>query len=443
MNAVWIKEHLNTFFAGKPSIEDINSLISSKINMFNGKLYKYCSFGKNDSNHSLSNLRDGIIYFSKPADFNDPFDCALGFSIDEAIISMLPSMIDKNLKIDSENEGLVKELMKNLFFEKTKPFDCDNSTLQMISILVSSPQLIDLIKSISNGEKVDDNLLQEKLFQMLSDPTIASKFFGVISNPKSPIDRQAVSKSDVYKTIMQALFKNPALIELAGEQAIPSEAIDVTNAISAILSEDSVIGKIEKLANITEYKDKDIHKEIEKLHSTLDPIMPKLKGIVNEQFAISCFSTSPDNILMWSHYADKHRGFCIEYDFTKLKDKNILLLLYPVIYSERRPTVPMTLFDLDNLKEIKLSNNREVIPDIIMALLTKSKIWDYENEWRIIAMKSDLDEQKLNEDIAVKVYYGANISDNDKELLNEVIKEKNLEAQQYVLDFDKFKLNIK
>ncbi len=58
-------------------------------------------------------------------------------------------------------------------------------------------------------------------------------------------------------------------------------------------------------------------------------------------------------------------------------------------------------------------------------------------------MKSDLDEQKLNEDIAVKVYYGANISDNDKELLNEVIKEKNLEAQQYVLDFDKFKLNIK
>lgn len=443
MNTEWIKDHLNTLFAGAPLTEEISSLISSKIRRFNGKLYKYCSFSKGDSNHSLSNLKDGIIYFSKPSDFNDPFDCALGFSIDEAIKSMIPSLIDKKIRIEGENEAVVKELIKTLFCEEQEPFYCDNPTLQALSVLISTPQMVDIIKALSSGQKVDDGLLQAKLWQILADPIIASKFSEAVSNLQTPIDMQTVSKGDAFNTIMQALIKNPALLGVVGEQEIPPETLSVTNALSAILAEDTVIGKIERLTELTEYKGKDIRKEIEKVHSTLEPIIPKLKEIINSRFAISCFSTSPDNILMWSHYANKHRGFCVEYDFSKMKAQNILLMLYPAIYSDKRPTVPMTLFDLDNLNDIKLSNDRNAIPDLIMALLTKSKIWNYENEWRIIATQSDLDEQKLKADIAVKVYYGANIDADDKKQLDEIVEEKELEKEQYILDIDKFKLTVK
>ncbi len=443
MNTVWIKEHLTTLFAGSTSTEEISNLINTKISRFDGKLYKYCSFSKDDSNHSLSNLKDGIIYFSKPSDFNDPFDCALGFSLDEAIKSMIPSLIDKNVKIDGENAELIKELIKTLFCDKQDPIEFDNPTLQAVSILFSAPQMVDIIKALSKGEKIDESLMLSKLQQILVNPTIASKLYRAVSNPQSPIELQSVSKKDVYTTMIQSLFRNPALIKLAGEQEIPPEALSVTSSINAILSEDTVIGKIERLSELTDYKGKDIRKEIEKIHNTLNPIIPKIKDIVNSQFAISCFSTSPDNILMWSHYANKHKGFCVEYDFSKMKAQNILLMLYPVIYSDKRPNVPMSLFDLDNLKDIKLSNNREAIPDIIIALLTKSKIWDYENEWRIIATQTDLDEQKLKEDIAIKIYYGANIADGDKKKLEKIVEEKGLKTQQYALDVDKFKLTEK
>ena len=34
--------------------------------------------------------------------------------------------------------------------------------------------------------------------------------------------------------------------------------------------------------------------------------------------SIACFTESNDNSAMWGHYADSHRGFCIEYDFQKI-----------------------------------------------------------------------------------------------------------------------------
>lgn len=30
-------------------------------------------------------------------------------------------------------------------------------------------------------------------------------------------------------------------------------------------------------------------------------------------FGCCSFSTNPKNLLMWSHYADEHKGLCIEY----------------------------------------------------------------------------------------------------------------------------------
>lgn len=43
------------------------------------------------------------------------------------------------------------------------------------------------------------------------------------------------------------------------------------------------------------------------------------RTLIDEQKrrSIACFTESNDNSAMWGHYADSHRGFCIEYDFQK------------------------------------------------------------------------------------------------------------------------------
>ena len=45
---------------------------------------------------------------------------------------------------------------------------------------------------------------------------------------------------------------------------------------------------------------------------------PYFKNEINKRFGILSLTSKPDNITMWSHYADSHKGICVGLD------KNIL-----------------------------------------------------------------------------------------------------------------------
>lgn len=117
---------------------------------------------------------------------------------------------------------------------------------------------------------------------------------------------------------------------------------------------------------------------------------------------ICSFSERKDNILMWSHYANNHKGFCIEYKFSDLLRSSGLLM--PVIYSK------------------KLPGKSE--PINIEVIFTKSIDWEYEHEWRII----DYNTRENNEyketfsliNVPIKpesIYLGCNIENSVKEYL--------------------------
>jgi hypothetical protein len=92
---------------------------------------------------------------------------------------------------------------------------------------------------------------------------------------------------------------------------------------------------------------------------------------------ILCFSsakdtTDPNQILMWSHYADKHTGLRFHFDSQILdRDNNKIA---KVQYSNFRAS-----FATSNLIDKTLSD--AMFKDII---LTKSEAWHYEEEYRII-----------------------------------------------------------
>lgn len=117
---------------------------------------------------------------------------------------------------------------------------------------------------------------------------------------------------------------------------------------------------------------------------------------IKETFRVACFSTIYDSILMWSHYAGSHTGYCIEYDFEKIN--MVTDSIYPAIYSNKR-------YD-DTDYVIGKSQ------DGINHLLYKASEWSYENEWRIIAHEGIFNKEKGEyiefSDAITAIYLGVN-----------------------------------
>lgn len=85
---------------------------------------------------------------------------------------------------------------------------------------------------------------------------------------------------------------------------------------------------------------------------------------------ISCFSETCNDLLMWSHYGGRYKGYCLEFStafepFTRMRK---------VAYAAKMPKLDLT--------EILLKNNLDKIIDDLFC--TKAESWDYEKEWRCI-----------------------------------------------------------
>jgi hypothetical protein len=103
---------------------------------------------------------------------------------------------------------------------------------------------------------------------------------------------------------------------------------------------------------------------------------------------ITCFSKNylrPASQIMWAHYGVNHTGVCICVDFSDLKTKGSSEGLYPVqvqysdsLFEERQRRSPNS-------------------PDLgILIGATKSKVWDYEEEVRLVVEADSFDSTKFN-----------------------------------------------
>lgn len=80
------------------------------------------------------------------------------------------------------------------------------------------------------------------------------------------------------------------------------------------------------------------------------------------------------NILMWSHYADEHRGICIEFERTNSNFLGDSDMTKPVKYLKSYPKIRA----IDFMTPSSVSINQKM-------LWTKSNDWEYEREWRMIS----------------------------------------------------------
>lgn len=137
-------------------------------------------------------------------------------------------------------------------------------------------------------------------------------------------------------------------------------------------------------------------------------------------FCLSCFSETPHSNLMWGHYANKHTGFCLEYDLTRIPPTAQLIM--PVVYT-KAPFDASMILDMRNIGE-KFA--------VLCPLLFKSNDWSYEKEWRIIIPDNDYSiPHVITLDNAISgVYFGFRSYGSERDELEMWAESKGIPAYQ-------------
>lgn len=430
----WIDEHLN-----KIIIDDIYvklSTIAEKMEILGGKLYKYYSF---EDEYSLVNLKNNTVHFTKPYKFNDPFDCVISITLNDIFKFFVPKLIDDSIEKDAENEELIRPLIKQCLVGEDIS-ESDNKLVQIIKLLMSQSAFREwMLKNQTNP--MDQKELQPILIDAFSNEEFRSKYFELIVNDdinNMNLDFSQLSKNEYIKLFMTC----PEMIELFAPEIEDEDAKEKMEVISETLKQKNILDKLQKISKITGRTFVEEEKLAE-FQIALEQASIEANRHINDNFAITCFSKKSDEILMWSHYANKHTGFCVEYDFSKCTNWAALITLFPVIYSKSRPHFPMSIFEQsNNFKDITVKEGNDSIISLIRLLLIKSDIWSYEEEWRIIGLQNQLiDKHLLELDIVTKIYLGANISDKNEKEIVDIAKSKGIPVYRYIMNQDQYTLD--
>lgn len=161
----------------------------------------------------------------------------------------------------------------------------------------------------------------------------------------------------------------------------------------------------------------------------LDNVYDEIKcDYLGDSTVVSCLSEENKSILMWSHYANNHKGFCIEYSLKDFLDAN--LIVKPVLYQRE-------LVDILKYESGTLSQNVG-----LEQFYTKSIDWEYEKEWRIVHNAESNSGVSIKIPQATAIFLGCKIESALKEQLLIIAKEKRIPCYQSVKDRYEYKLNF-
>lgn len=217
-----------------------------------------------------------------------------------------------------------------------------------------------------------------------------------------------------------------------------------------ILSFDaSTYEKIEAYARILQKRDSNLTSDFAKAKATSDILSMGKKGLrkweenrlkaikefLNKEIGVFSLTEHKDNILMWSHYADKHKGICIEFSPTVDNEHvDFFSQAQKVVYPEKNDFPTINFYMTDTLELPKRS------------VLTKAIHWKYEGEWRILDVKKGPGKKSIPEGIISSVILGCRIRDDDRKLVIELayaypssvaVFESHIKPGYYELEFSK------
>lgn len=145
-------------------------------------------------------------------------------------------------------------------------------------------------------------------------------------------------------------------------------------------------------------------------------------------FGIVSLTTKNDNLLMWSHYANSHRGFCIGLD-SEMVFNEVGGTITPVFYDETFPEIP--LFG-------------NPVAGMIQILATKSTHWGYEDEYRLMKINAAKSTVTLPDEAFKEIILGLNMNEDSRKEIIQLVRARfpNMKIYQSQMNEDEFKVNI-
>ncbi|BEQ17073.1 DUF2971 domain-containing protein [Desulfoferula mesophila] len=117
------------------------------------------------------------------------------------------------------------------------------------------------------------------------------------------------------------------------------------------------------------------------------------------QNGILCLTEVPDNLLMWSHYANGHRGFCLCFEH----NNPFFGESVQVEYIEEYPEITGPSYPEEE--------------EIRATVFSKSKIWEYEKEWRLVKIGGGKQDHVYPEGALKAVFFGCQMENTHKHMI--------------------------
>lgn len=241
-----------------------------------------------------------------------------------------------------------------------------------------------------------------------------------------PVLKSFGPDSNVYKAILNAIDD---IDEVEWEKIPEEDKLDIT------------------MDEFKEYVRQNPNRALQIFRDSESNVLPyqrsKLYNLINNAVGILSLAEQPDNLLMWAHYANHHKGYVLGLDskhefFTPIKEpEDPINTLEKVTYTNKRPEITLT-----DVTERDL-------------FLYKSKKWKYEKEWRFLRYLTDSDKTitrnnqechlfKLPPACSRVIIFGCRmkieVTDNFKSILRDDSSLKHVKIFQAKIDSEKYML---
>lgn len=178
---------------------------------------------------------------------------------------------------------------------------------------------------------------------------------------------------------------------------------------------------------------------------------------------IACFTESVQSKYMWDRYADGYKGFALEYN---LKDcifryvqQALNVCLFPVIYTDLRPDVTLDegiIYTYEYFKQI--DDKHPQLNALISSMSINELHWyksylykdkneyEHEREWRMLYynLENEHDYESIPDvGCLTAIYYGPDITQENRDVLHEIAIKKGLEEYKVDIDTESRKYDLR
>lgn len=260
---------------------------------------------------------------------------------------------------------------------------------------------------------------------------IPSKMYALAGELYSIKQQDAIAldfykRSNYYKTLLYNEIEKEEYISLYTFRRFNEFSLsDLINNEITVCSSKKMNDPFDSIVNLWGCKEILKNNCTEQQH--IDNLSKSLEYFRIRSFCNGVNEKNLEKIIMWSHYADEHRGFCIKYKLSKhfikqeRNDSFEHMFLKPIVYKREK-------VDISGMKSLNTD----------LAFATKNCSWIEEDEIRLIVYNPNKEEDfygiPLDEGSSIEaIYFGCRCSPNTIKTIKNIFSNTGLHPKFFMM----------